>query len=134
MKSKQLNYSFKGRYMNRLGILLLSRSNSYNWNTNIACIMYKYNIHYYIIYTGPLRGGSSRGGAAGPITNKQVENCFLNHNSSIIFCCTNSLLMTHRGGLSLSIIIWRIGGGKTSFLVPWGPKIVFPALNIYKVF
>ena len=44
-------------------------------------------------------------------TNKQVENCFLNHNSSIHFCCTDSLLMTHYDGLSLSIIIWRIGGG-----------------------
>ena len=45
------------------------------------------------------------------MTNKQVESCFLNHNSSSHFCCTDSLLMTHRGGLSLSIIIWRIGGG-----------------------
>ena len=44
-------------------------------------------------------------------TNKQVESCFLNQNSSIHFCCTDSLLMTHRGGLSLIIIIWRIGGG-----------------------
>jgi hypothetical protein len=43
--------------------------------------------------------------------NKQVESCFLNQNSSIQFCCTDSLLMAHRGGLSLSIIIWRIGGG-----------------------
>ena len=42
---------------------------------------------------------------------KQVESCFLSHNSSIHFCCTDSLLMTHRGGLSLSIFIWRIGGG-----------------------
>ena len=50
-------------------------------------------------------------------TNKQVESCFLNHNSSIHFCCTDSFLMTHRGGLSLSIIIWRIvgGGGQVSF-------------------
>jgi len=31
--------------------------------------------------------------------NKQVESCFLNHNSSIHFCCTDSLLMTHHGGL-----------------------------------
>ena len=30
--------------------------------------------------------------------------------------------MTHRGGLSLSIIILRIGGGGASFLSPWGPK------------
>ena len=47
------------------------------------------------------------------MTNKQVESCFLNHNSSIHFCCTDSLLMTHCGGLacSLSIINWRIGGG-----------------------
>jgi len=49
-------------------------------------------------------------------TNKQVEICFLNHNSSIDFFGTDSLLMTHRGGLSLSIIIWRIGGmGQVSF-------------------
>ena len=41
--------------------------------------------------------------------NKQVESCFLNHNSSIHFGCTDSFLMTHSGGLSLSIIIWRIG-------------------------
>jgi hypothetical protein len=46
------------------------------------------------------------------IPNKQVESCFLNHNSSIHFSCADSLLMTHRGGLSLSIIIWRIGGGR----------------------
>jgi hypothetical protein len=61
--------------------------------------------------------------------NKQVESCFLNHNSSIHFCCTDSLLMTHRGGLGLSIIIWRIGGGGgASFLLPWGPKILLAAL------
>jgi hypothetical protein len=37
---------------------------------------------------------------------------------------TESLLMTRRRGLSLSIIIWRIGGGGTSFLFPFplGPK------------
>ena len=62
-------------------------------------------------------------------TNKQVESCFLNHNSSIHFCCTDSFLMTHRGGLSLSIIIWRIvGRGGASFLFPWGPKILLAAL------
>ena len=61
-------------------------------------------------------------------TNKQVESCFLNHNSSINFCCTDSFLMTHRDGLSLSIIIWRIGGGRPSFLFPWGPKTVLAAL------
>ena len=48
-------------------------------------------------------------------TNNQVESCFLNHNSSINFCCTDTFLMTHRGGLSLNIIIWRIGGGGPSF-------------------
>jgi len=37
--------------------------------------------------------------------------------------------MTHRGGLSLSIIIWRIGGGGPSFLLPWGPKIILAALG-----
>ena len=37
--------------------------------------------------------------------------------------------MTHRGGLSLSIIIWRIGGGGPSFLLPWGPKILLAALR-----
>jgi len=37
--------------------------------------------------------------------------------------------MTHRGGLSLSIIIWRIGGvGEASFLLPSGPKILLAAL------
>jgi len=56
------------------------------------------------------------------MTNKQVESCFLNRNSSIHICCTDSLIMTHRGGLSLSIIIWRIGGERPSFLLPWGPN------------
>jgi len=37
--------------------------------------------------------------------------------------------MTHRGGLSLSIIIWRIGGGGPSFLLPWGPNILLAALT-----
>jgi hypothetical protein len=64
---------------------------------------------------GPLRGGQP-----GPMSlggqNKQVESCFLNHNSLIHFCCADSLLITHRGELSLSIIIWRIGGGGPSFL------------------
>jgi hypothetical protein len=56
-------------------------------------------------------------------------SCFLNHNSSIHFCCNDSLLMTHRGGLSLSIIIWRIGGGGGAiFLLPWGPTSFLVAL------
>ena len=63
-------------------------------------------------------------------TNKQVESCFLNHNSSIHFCCTDSLLMTHRGGLSLSIIIWRIGGWGPSFFLPLGPKILLATLSM----
>jgi len=62
--------------------------------------------------------------------NKQVESCFLNHDSSIHFCFTDLLLMTHRGGLRLSIIIWRFGeGGQLSFLfgrLPMGPKIDGP--------
>jgi hypothetical protein len=38
--------------------------------------------------------------------------------------------MTHRGGLNLSIIIWRIGGGGgASFLLPWGSQILLAALN-----
>jgi hypothetical protein len=36
--------------------------------------------------------------------------------------------MTHRGGLSLIINIWRIGGGGPSFLLPWGPNILLAAL------
>jgi hypothetical protein len=65
-------------------------------------------------------------------TNKHAEiSCFLNHNSSIHFCCTDCLLMTHCGGLSLSIIIWRIGGGGQSFLLPWGPKILLAALSTH---
>jgi len=39
--------------------------------------------------------------------------------------------MTHRGGLSLSIIIWRIGGGGPSFFLPWGPEILLAALITY---
>ena len=62
------------------------------------------------------RGGGESAGA----TNEQVDSCFLNHTSSIHFCCTDSLLMTYHGGLRLSIIIWRIGGGGTSFLLAWG--------------
>ena len=65
------------------------------------------------------------------MTNKQVQSYFLNQRSSNHFCCTDSLLMTHRGGLSLSIIIWRIGGGGPSFLLPWGPNIILAALYIY---
>jgi hypothetical protein len=38
--------------------------------------------------------------------------------------------MTHRGGLSLSIIIWRIGGGSQSFLLPWGPNILLVAIHV----
>jgi hypothetical protein len=30
--------------------------------------------------------------------------------------------MTHRGGLSFSIIIWRIGGGGAKFSFALGPK------------
>jgi CO dehydrogenase/acetyl-CoA synthase beta subunit len=37
--------------------------------------------------------------------------------------------MTRRRGLSLSIIIWRIGGGWPNFLFPWGPKILLEALK-----
>ena len=51
-------------------------------------------------------------------TNKQVKSCFLNRNSSIHFCCTDSLLMTHRGGISLSIINWRRGAKFPFALVP----------------
>jgi len=90
-----------------------------------------------VTYSGPLREGVSRGGAPRPMSlggpNEQVESCFLNHNSSIHFCCTDSLLMTHRGGLSLSIIIWRIGRGGPSFLLPWGPNILLAALHILVV-
>ena len=75
----------------------------------------------------PTERGVSRDSALGPVTNKQIESCFLDQSSSIHFCCTDSLLMTHRGGLSLSIIIWR--RGVASFLLPWGPKNIFPALN-----
>jgi hypothetical protein len=38
------------------------------------------------------------------------------------FCCTDSLFMTHRGELSLSIIIWRIGGGDQVSLCPGAQK------------
>jgi hypothetical protein len=36
--------------------------------------------------------------------------------------------MIHRGGLSLSIIIWRIRGEGPSFLLSWDPEILLTAL------
>ena len=63
-------------------------------------------------------------------TNEQVESCFLNHNSSIHFCCTDSLFMTHRGGFSLSIIFGELEEGGPSFLLHWGPKILLAALGL----
>jgi hypothetical protein len=61
--------------------------------------------------------GGQPGRRPGAHELKQVESCFLNHNLSYHFCCTDSLLMTRRGGLSLSIIIWKIGRwrGQVSF-------------------
>jgi hypothetical protein len=38
--------------------------------------------------------------------------------------------MTHRGGPSLNIIIWRIGGGGPSFFLPRGPKIFLAVLIV----
>jgi hypothetical protein len=74
-------------------------------------------------------------GSAGIQTNKQVESCFLNHNSSIQFCCTDSLLKTHRGGLSLSIIIWRIGGGgQVSFYRLINPLLIIFFINVWADF
>jgi hypothetical protein len=88
--------------------------------------------HTYVSVIRPTERGAgvSRCSDPGPMTNKQVESCFLNHNLSIHFCCTDSLLMTHRGGLSLSIIIWRIGGGEPSFLLPWGPRTLLAAMSV----
>ena len=52
------------------------------------------------------------------MTNKQIESCFLNHNSSIHFCCTDSLLMTHRGGLSCVSLFGELEeGGKFAFVL-----------------
>jgi len=101
-----------------------------------SCILSNTIIESFIgeVITRPTERGVSRGGAPGPMslggTNKQVESCFLNHNSSIHFCCTDALFMTHRGGLSLSIIIWRMRGGEPSFLLLWGPNILLAALII----
>ena len=66
------------------------------------------------------------------LTEKKIESCFLSHNSSIRFYCTDSsLLMTHRGGLSFQeyhyLENWRRG---SSFILPWGPKILLTALII----
>jgi hypothetical protein len=38
--------------------------------------------------------------------------------------------MTHRGGLSLSIIIWRIGGGGPKFPFVLGPKNYLGVTNV----
>ena len=54
---------------------------------------------------GPTETGVSRDGTMRPMTNKLFSKSqFINS-----FFHTEALLMTHRGGLSLSIIIWRIG-------------------------
>ena len=84
-----------------------------------------------IIYVDRPTERDQPGRRAGSHEFKQVESCFINRNTTIHFCCTDSsLLMTHRGGLSLSIIIWKIGGGGPSFLLPWGPKILLAALYV----
>jgi hypothetical protein len=75
------------------------------------------------------------GGQPGPMINKQVENCFLNHNSSIHFCCTDSLLMTHRGELVWVSLFGELEeGGQVSFYpgiqkFSWRPWRV---VNIFK--
>jgi hypothetical protein len=83
-----------------------------------------------IIIPRPTERGGQPGGRLGAHEFRGPTSCFLNHNSSIHFCCTDSLLMTHRGGISLSIIIWRIGGGGPSFLLSWGPQILLATLII----
>ena len=83
-------------------------------------------LHHPLHLPRPTEREGQTGRLPGAHKFKQVESCFLNHNSSILFCCTDSSLrMTHRGGLSLSIIIW---GSGASFLLPWGPKILLAAL------
>jgi hypothetical protein len=74
-----------------------------------------------IIIPRPTERGGQPGGRLGAHEFRGPTSCFLNHNSSIHFCCTDSLLMTHRGGISLSIIIWRIGGGGAKFPFVMGP-------------
>jgi len=64
----------------------------------------------------PLRGGGGQPGRhPGAHEFKQVESCFLNHNSSIHFCCTDSLLMTHCGGLEYHYLENRRRGAKFPF-------------------
>jgi hypothetical protein len=41
--------------------------------------------------------------------------------------------MTHRGGLSLSIIIWRIGGGGQVFFCPGAHKFFWQPMYIYEI-
>ena len=77
---------------------VLVRSTQFKYMYVIKFVSYLWQVFDF------LYGGAPRG--------PWVESCFLNHNSSIHFCCTDSsLFMSHRGGLSFSIIIWRIGGG-----------------------
>ena len=69
-------------------------------------------------YTGPLRRGGQPGRRPGAHEFKQVESYCLNHNSSIHFCCTDSLLMTHRGGLSCVSLFGELEeGGKFAFVL-----------------
>ena len=63
-------------------------------------------------------GGGQPGRRPGAHEFKQVESYCLNHNSSIHFCCTDSLLMTHRGGLSCVSLFGELEeGGKFAFVL-----------------
>jgi hypothetical protein len=81
-------------------------------------------VNKFVFAARPTERGVQPGRRPGVHEFKHVESCFLDHNSSIHFCCTDSLLMTPRGGLSLSIIIWRIGGGG-----PGAPSRLNPPLS-----
>jgi hypothetical protein len=88
-----------------------NRINQWNyWDNNILSRI-RINNHKLFIHVQAHWEGGQPGPHPEAHECKQVESCFLNHNSSNHFCCTDSLLMTYLCGLSLSIIIWRIGGG-----------------------
>ena len=85
------------------------RKNVYTMHLIQCSTCFWNNLITFMVHAGTLREG---GGG----------NPWFYHNSSIHFCCNDSLLMTHRGGLSLSIIIWRIGGGGQVSFCPGAQK------------
>ena len=111
-----------------------------NWAKKITDLFQRNNwISQYTLGGRPTERGGQPGRRPGAHEFKQVESCFLNYNSSIHFCCTDYLLMIHRGGLSLSINIWSLGpknslGGPVWRYLVKSPHCKIAPVNITSTF